>query len=132
MDSSTALPAACYVALDGSLDPTLFKALGDPNRLALLARLARADGPVTVTEASSCCGVHLSGVSRHLKILQEAGILRAEREGREVRYRLDCGAVVKVLRSLADAFERCQASCCQRDSETCSKPTTATPEEIDP
>ena len=58
---SKKLPQACADALSRHLDPELFKALGDPTRLALLARLAGAAEPVTVTNASDCCGVHLSG-----------------------------------------------------------------------
>ena len=42
-------------------------------RLALLGRLAMAREPLTVTEVADCCGVHLSGVSRHLKMLHGAG-----------------------------------------------------------
>jgi len=104
-------------ALETYLDPELFRALADPTRLALLARLARSQGPTTVTEASSCCGVHLSGVSRHLKMLHDAGLLLLERDGREVRYRLDCGALAGTLRGLATALERCQAECCPQPME---------------
>lgn len=102
----------CSRGLSTYLDPELFRALGDPNRLQLLARLAAAPGALTVTELSSCCGVHLSGVSRHLKALHAAGVLESEREGREVRYRLDCGALAALLRGLADALEQCRAGCC--------------------
>ena len=94
----------------------MFRALGDPTRLTLLARLATTPGASTVTELSSCCGVHLSGVSRHLKILHDAGLVGAERQGREVRYRLDCLALSEVLRGMAEALEQCHASCCQADS----------------
>ncbi len=111
------LPATCTDALERYLDPTIFKALGDPTRLALLARLATASGPQTVTELSSCCGVHLSGVSRHLKMLYDAALIRSERQGREVRYRLDCGALTATLRGLADALEQCQEQCCKTDHQ---------------
>lgn len=98
--------------LQSNLGSAFFQALCDPTRLALLARLARAAEPMTVTEASKCCGVHLSGVSRHLKTLQDAGLVQSERMGREVRYRLDCASIVGRLRGLADAFEACQETCC--------------------
>lgn len=112
-DAKTALPDACTDALTPYLRPEMFRALGDTTRLALLARLAATPGAQTVTELSSCCGVHLSGVSRHLKILHDAGLLDAERQGREVLYRLDCGALAQALRGMADALEACQASCCR-------------------
>ncbi len=112
MQHTTPLPDTNSHALERYLDPVIFRALGDPTRLTLLARLASASGPRTVTELSSCCGVHLSGVSRHLKMLHDAALIRSERRGREVRYRLDCGALTATLRGMADALEQCQASCC--------------------
>jgi ArsR family transcriptional regulator len=95
------------------LRPELFRALGDPTRVAILCRLAGASGPLMVSEISDCCGVHLSGVSRHLSTLRDAGVVRAEREGREVRYTLDCELLSTTLRRLAAAFEGCRAACCQ-------------------
>jgi DNA-binding transcriptional ArsR family regulator len=94
----------------------MFRALGDENRLALLSRLAVASRPLTVTEAAECCGVHLSGVSRHLAALRKAGVVHARKKGREVRYTLDCGAFAAELRTLADALEACQAHCCPGDT----------------
>lgn len=106
------LPTACSTALAEHLRPALFKALCDPRRLALLARFAVTAEPLTVSQAADGCDVHLSGVSRHLSVLRDAGILLASKRGREVTYRLDCGALVSTLRGLADAVEACQAACC--------------------
>lgn len=106
---------ACTAALASRLRPDLFKALCDPSRIAVVCRLAAAAGPLTVTEISDCCGVHISGVSRHLATLRDAGAVQAEKQGREVRYRLDCNYLSETLRDLADAFEVCQAACCQGD-----------------
>lgn len=99
------LADACGTALRNCLNPELFRALGDPTRLALLGRLAMAEKPLTVTEASGCCGVHLSGVSRHLSLLKRAGIVRAEKRGREVTYELDRRLLITSLRGLADALD---------------------------
>lgn len=114
--NDTSSVSACRSALQEALDPGLFRALSDPNRLQLLARLAVSAEPITVSEACDCCGVHLSGVSRHLATLREAGVVRAEKSGREVRYELDCAALAGVLRGLADALEVCRASCCRGES----------------
>jgi len=116
--ATTPLPAECTTALVAHLRPEVFQALCDPTRLSLLARLATATGPLTVTEAAGCCGVHLSGTSRHLALLKSAGIVRAERTGREVRYELDCDALVGALRGLADAIEDCRAACCAPGPKT--------------
>ena len=103
----------CTSSLETHLDPEIFRALGDATRLALIARLASAPAPLTVTEAASCCGVHLSGVSRHLAALRDAGLIEASKQGREVRYTIDCGALARTLRSMADALERCRDQCCE-------------------
>jgi DNA-binding transcriptional ArsR family regulator len=99
--------------------PEVYRALGDPNRLALLVRLATAVRPLTVTELSDCCGVHISGVSRHLSLLREAGLVRSQRAGREVRYDLDLEAFTARLRGLADAVEACRNACIQNDPACC-------------
>ena len=59
--------------IDAALDADLFKALGDPTRLQLLACLAKCARPCSVSEVADCCHVDLSVVSRHLALLQRAG-----------------------------------------------------------
>ncbi|MCZ7583463.1 MAG: metalloregulator ArsR/SmtB family transcription factor [Deltaproteobacteria bacterium] len=98
------------------LRPGWFKALGDPNRLAIVARLACAAKPMTVSEVGGCCGVHISGVSRHLALLRAAGVVAAEKIGREVRYRLNLSDLTGALRGLADAIDACEPS------ELCNPP----------
>ena len=112
-------PPACTQALARYLRPELFKALCDPKRLALIARLAVAPAPLTVTEVGTCCSVHISGVSRHLAALKQAGVVRAEKIGREVRYRLNSDELVRVLRGLADAIQ----DCCDLESAAAPMPT---------
>lgn len=85
----------------------LFKALGDTSRTAILASLAEAGRPLRVTEIGTCCPQDLSVVSRHLAILRDAGVVIAERSGREVHYRIDGPRLAGILRHLADALEGC-------------------------
>ena len=113
MARSTHLPARCVRALDDHLQPELFQALCDPARIALVAHLAASGRPLTVTEASACCGIHFSGVSRHLAILRRAGVVRSEKQGREVHYELEIGALTSSLRGIAEALEACWASSAQ-------------------
>jgi DNA-binding transcriptional ArsR family regulator len=103
----TDLPRSCCPDLAALIDPSLFKALSDPSRVALLARLGRAGRPTTVTEAASCCPVDVSVVSRHLTVLRRAGVVESAKTGREVRYTLSPSAAAATLRSLADALEAC-------------------------
>lgn len=91
----------------------LFRALSDPNRLALLARLAECGRPCSVGELSACCPVDLSTVSRHLAVLREAGVLAAERRGKHIYYSVLAGRLAQALRRVADLIERCcDAGCC--------------------
>lgn len=100
--------------------PRLFKALADPNRVSLLLELADCGGSCTVSEASRCCPVDLSVVSRHLSVLRDAGLVDWERRGKEVHYRLRADVLVRTLRDIADAVESCCATrnCCGPEPRT--------------
>ena len=107
--------------IDSLLDPELFKALGDPTRVGLLACLAKCARFCSVGEVAECCSVDLSVVSRHLKQLEQAGILDSEKQGRSVLYRVRFGELSAALRSLADALETCcpEGSSCRGDDGCC-------------
>lgn len=70
------------------LDETFF-ALSDPTRRLMLARLARGD--MTVTELSEPFDVSAPAISKHLRVLERAGLLTREREGRIRRCHLVAG-----------------------------------------
>jgi ArsR family transcriptional regulator len=63
-----------------------FKVLSDPTRLAILAELLNCDDVTTVTELASLFGLSQPTVSVHMKMLREAGLVTAEREGNQVSY----------------------------------------------
>jgi len=63
-----------------------FQALGDPTRLALLEVLR--GGERNVGELVAALGCPQPKVSRHLKVLKDAGLVRDTREGRNVAYAL--------------------------------------------
>ncbi len=67
------------------LDAT-FTALADPTRRAILARLAT--GERTVGELAEPFDVSLPAISKHLRVLERAGLLRQERDGRIRRCQL--------------------------------------------
>ena len=69
----------------GLLDAT-FGALADPTRRAILARLAR--GQAMVTELAEPFAMSLPAISKHLRVLESAGLLRREIDGRVHRCRL--------------------------------------------
>ena len=67
-------------------------ALGDPTRRALLQAVADG-GPLTPTELAGPAGISRQAVSKHLSVLEQAGVVTAERIGREARYRVVPGAL---------------------------------------
>jgi ArsR family transcriptional regulator len=66
----------------------LFRVLGDEARLRLLRVLAGRHGRLNVTELTAVLGLAQSGVSRHLRLLKEAGLVVEERGGGFSFYRL--------------------------------------------
>jgi ArsR family transcriptional regulator len=81
-------PPANVDTADRAAEAVLFKALGDPHRLTILATLARADDEVCVCDFTSALPLNQPTVSHHIKILREAGLVTCERRGTWVYYRL--------------------------------------------
>lgn len=73
-----------------ALDAT-FAALADPTRRAILARLA--EGSATVNELAEPFEISLPAVSRHLKVLQSAGLIDRRVEGQHRRCHLQVEAL---------------------------------------
>ena len=105
--TSSCCPGECRERLADLLDPVFFKALGDPNRIALLSHLAGLCRPCTVTAMTCCCPVDVSVVSRHLAMLRDAGIVQAERRGKEVHYTVRYDILAQTFRRIAEAIEAC-------------------------
>ncbi|TWU07418.1 putative HTH-type transcriptional regulator [Allorhodopirellula heiligendammensis] len=98
----------CCGPIDDLLDAELFKALGEPTRLKLLSCLAKCGRACSVTELTECCAVDLSVVSRHLGVLERAGILTATKEGRTVYYAVRYKDLRDAFRAIARAVEDCR------------------------
>ena len=64
----------------------VLKALSNPKRLEIVHLLA--DGPREVGRLAEELGISQPNVSQHLALMRAAGVVEAERDGREVRYRL--------------------------------------------
>src|SRR5262245_2112826 len=76
-----------------TLSATL-SALADPTRRAILARLA--EGEATVNELARPFAISLPAVSRHLKVLEGAGLISRGREAQWRPCRLEAGALKDV------------------------------------
>ncbi len=83
------------------MDPlsAAFSALADPTRRAILARLA--DGEATVNELAEPFEISLPAVSRHLKVLETAGLIS---RGRDAQWR-PCKLEPQALKGIDDWLE---------------------------
>lgn len=77
----------------------MFGALADPTRRAILARLA--SGETTVTELAEPFAMSLPAISRHLKVLERAGLIS---RGREAQWR-PCRLEPEALKAVDDWLE---------------------------
>lgn len=77
-----------------------FQALSDPGRRAMVERLSF--GPASVSELAKPLPMTLSAVVQHLKILEEAGLVKSEKVGRVRTCSLDIRAMTQVERWIAE------------------------------
>src|SRR4051812_34859405 len=73
-------------------DDRVFKALADPTRRHLLDRLFERDGR-TLTELEEGLEMTRFGVMKHLRLLEEAGLVVSRRQGREKHHYLNAGPI---------------------------------------
>ena len=78
-------------------------AISDPTRRAIVDRLTR--GPARVTDLAARFPMSLNAVSKHLKTLEQAGLVRRRRQGREHTLSLDPRPLEEVAR-WAHRYER--------------------------
>jgi DNA-binding transcriptional ArsR family regulator len=77
-----------------------FAALGDPHRLALVESLA--DGSErSISQLGAGAPISRQALTKHLRILEQAGLVRATRYGREVRFRIERAAIEEAGQFLA-------------------------------
>lgn len=87
---------------DATLDRT-FAALADPTRRAMVERLAL--GERSVADLSEPFGISAPAISKHLRVLERAGLLRQRKEGRYRR----CSLIGEPLRDAALWVEQYRA-----------------------
>ena len=76
-----------------------FSALADPTRRAILARLAR--GEASVSELAEPFDMTLAAVSKHLRVLEHAGLIVRERDAQ----RRPCRLAVAALKDASEWFD---------------------------
>jgi DNA-binding transcriptional ArsR family regulator len=82
------------------LDVDVFEALADPVRRGILRQLAA--GPARVVDLAAAHPVSRPAISRHLRVLGEAGLVDGQDRGRERHYRLVTGGLAPVHGLLGD------------------------------
>jgi DNA-binding transcriptional ArsR family regulator len=82
---------------------TVLGAISNPSRRAILHRLA--DGPARVTEIAAPFDLSLNAVSKHLKVLEGAGLIGREVQGRDhlIRFR---GEPLRMVSTWVHEYER--------------------------
>ena len=89
------MPSGPRVVAKPEASADLFAALGDPTRLRLVSRLSVA-GPMSIARLTEGSDVTRQAITKHLRVLQESGLVHSARQGRENVWQLD-------QRRLADA-----------------------------
>ena len=77
----------------------VFAALGDPTRLKIVALLC-AGGAFSITQLTANTDITRQGVTKHLQVLAQAGVVRDVKQGRERLWQLDPAQIEEARRSL--------------------------------
>jgi DNA-binding transcriptional ArsR family regulator len=77
----------------------VFAALGDPTRLRVVDRLS-AGGPASIAVLTTGSGVTRQAVAKHLRVLEDAGLVRGSRQGRESVWELETQRLADARRYL--------------------------------
>lgn len=119
------------------LQAEVLKTLASPRRIEILHELAR--GPIEVGRLAEAIGASQPNVSQHLAVLRSAGIVEAERDGREVRYRLvdpdvvvACGLMRAVLERRLTRLGEVAAGAAGSSLVSRSAAPAATPPSLEP
>lgn len=78
---------------------SLFAALGDETRLRVVARLCE-EGPLAIVRLTEGTELSRQAVTKHLHVLEDAGIVKSERDGRENVWKLQPRRLVETRRWL--------------------------------
>lgn len=83
----------------------VFAALGDETRLRIVARLCRG-GPASISRLTQSAEVSRQAITKHLRALEDAGLVRSGRAGRERIWELQTRRLAQVRRYLDQISEQ--------------------------
>jgi ArsR family transcriptional regulator, arsenate/arsenite/antimonite-responsive transcriptional repressor len=92
--------------MDQEFVTRLLGALGDPNRQQIIMLLGQK-GRLNVGEIAGHFSISRPAISHHLKILKDAHIVTAEKQGQETYYSVDGNRVVKDMQTVTDVIASC-------------------------
>lgn len=78
----------------------IFTALGDRTRLGLVSRLCR-DGALSISDLTEGTSLSRQAVTKHLRVLADAGLAVSARRGREQHWRIEADRLAEVRQLLA-------------------------------
>jgi DNA-binding transcriptional ArsR family regulator len=91
------MPRSARAALTESA--AMFAALGDETRLGLVSRLS-SGGPASIAQLSAGFAITRQGITKHLRVLEDAGLVRFTARGRESVYQLEHKRLAEARRHL--------------------------------
>lgn len=108
------ITAATRQTLDelvANFDSRFFKTLSEPVRMQIL-KFLMLNGRSDIGTIADHMPQDRSVVSRHLNLMQEAGILTSRKEARYVFYEIDGAAFVDKLETITAQIRACMQQCC--------------------
>ncbi len=88
----------------GRVHASIFAALGDETRLSLIQNLC-GESPLSISQLTARSTLTRTGISKHLRVLQDAGIVSSVRVGRESLYELK-SKPIDTIRGYLDEVSR--------------------------
>lgn len=83
----------------------VFTALGDEHRQRILLMFGRGE-ELTIKDIVKACPLSRTAVVHHIRMLREAGVLTAEKRGKEVYLGLDTSPVLQALNAVRDYIRK--------------------------
>ena len=103
------------------LQADVLKTLANARRLEMAHLLA--DEPMTVGRLAERMGLAQPNVSQHLALMRAAGVVEAERDGREIRYRLADPDIIAACNLMRSALQRRLARLAELSTMVADAPT---------
>ena len=99
-------------------DVPLLRALCEPSRIEILRELVKK-GPADIKAIAQDLPQDRSVISRHLKVLEEAHIIRSRKDGRHVRYEIDGPTFADQFEAMGEFVRNLAPICCPTDDQSC-------------